>query len=110
MKMLSSSSLRCLLLLLAALTASISCSPAAQRDSKLRLLLQRNPQLSSTQAENEALEEDNFPLAKWEPKEAHMDPGQAANIAPQFDKPQKKKQGKGKSRCIHFFWKTFNPC
>ena len=49
MKMVSSCRLRCLLLLLLSFTASISCSSAAQRDSKLRLLLHRTPLLGSKQ-------------------------------------------------------------
>ncbi|KAM9318853.1 somatostatin 1, tandem duplicate 1 [Pholidichthys leucotaenia] len=120
MKMLSSSSLRCLLLLLAALTASISCSPAAQRDSKLRLLLQRNPQLSSKQdmsrsslaelllsdllqVENEAME-DNFSLADGEPEEVRMDLERAAGTGPLLA-PRERKAG-----CKNFFWKTFTSC
>ncbi|XP_024911013.1 somatostatin 1, tandem duplicate 1 [Cynoglossus semilaevis] len=93
--MICSSRLRCLLLLLISLTAFISYSSAAQRDSKLRLLLHRAPLLSSKQdltrsslaelllsdllqVENEALEEENFPLAEGEPEDVHMDLERAA--------------------------------
>nr|XP_020442136.1 somatostatin-1-like [Monopterus albus] len=94
MKMVSSPHLRCLLLLLS-LTASISCSSAAQRDSKLRLLLHRTPLLGSKQdtsraslaelllsdllqMENEALDDDSFPLAEGEPEDVRVDLERAA--------------------------------
>ncbi|XP_042343164.1 somatostatin 1, tandem duplicate 1 isoform X2 [Plectropomus leopardus] len=122
MKMVSSSRLRCLLLLLLSLTASISCSSAAQRDSKLRLLLHRTPLLGSKQdmsraslaellladllqVENEALEE-NFPLAEGEPEDVHVDLERAAGggSGPLLA-PRERKAG-----CKNFFWKTFTSC
>lgn len=60
MKMVSSSRLRCLLLLLLSLTASISCSSAAQRDSKLRLLLHRTPLLGSKQVRTPHRQTETF--------------------------------------------------
>ncbi|XP_059187637.1 somatostatin 1, tandem duplicate 1 [Centropristis striata] len=123
MTMVSSSRLRCLLLLLFSLTASISCSSAAQRDSKLRLLLHRTPLLGSKQevsraslaelllsdllqVENEALEEENFPLAEGEPEDVHMDLERAAvgGSGPLLA-PRERKAG-----CKNFFWKTFTSC
>ncbi|XP_076002502.1 somatostatin 1, tandem duplicate 1 [Genypterus blacodes] len=123
--MLTSPSLRChLLLLLLSLTASISCSSAAQRDSKLRLLLHRSPLLTSKQdvlrpslaellltdllqAENEALEEDDFPLGGGEPEDVHMDLERAAAAADSGPllTPRERKAG-----CKNFFWKTFTSC
>ncbi|CAB1458451.1 unnamed protein product [Pleuronectes platessa] len=119
MKMVSSS--RCLLLLLS-LTASISCCYAAQRDSKLRLLLHRSPLLSNKQevsrsslaelllsdllqVENEALEEESFPLAGGEPEEIHMDLERAAGATGPLLAPRERKAG-----CKNFFWKTFTSC
>ncbi|XP_070712445.1 somatostatin 1, tandem duplicate 1 [Pempheris klunzingeri] len=124
MKMVSSSRLRCLLLLLLSLTASISCSSAAQRDSKLRLLLHRTPLLGSKQdmsrsslaelllsdllqVENEALEEESFPslVVGGEPEDVHVDLERAAVggsgplLAPREE-----------SCCKNFFWKTFTSC
>ncbi|XP_069578770.1 somatostatin 1, tandem duplicate 1 [Brachyistius frenatus] len=121
MKMVSSSRLRCLLLLLLSLTASISCSSAAQRDSKLRLLLHRTPLLGSKQdvshsslaelllsdlmqMENEALEEENLPLPDGEPEDIHMDLERAAGAGPLLA-PRERKAG-----CKNFFWKTFTSC
>ncbi|KAM9359069.1 somatostatin-1-like [Symphorus nematophorus] len=117
MKMVSSS---CLLLLLLSLTASISCSSAAQRDSKLRLLLHRSPlkqDMSRSslaelllsdllQVENEALEEENFPLAEGEPEDVHVDLERAAvaGSGPLLA-PRERKAG-----CKNFFWKTFTSC
>ncbi|XP_044059086.1 somatostatin 1, tandem duplicate 1 [Siniperca chuatsi] len=122
--MVSSSRLRCLLLLLLSLTASISCSSAAQRDSKLRLLLHRTPLLGSKQdmsrsslaellltdllqVENEALEEENFPLAEGEPEDIHVDLERAAAAAGSGPllAPRERKAG-----CKNFFWKTFTSC
>ncbi|XP_018518366.1 somatostatin 1, tandem duplicate 1 [Lates calcarifer] len=122
MKMVSSSRLRCLLLLLLSLTASISCSAAAQRDSKLRLLLHRTPLLGSKQdlsrsslaelllsdllqVENEALEEENFPLADGEPEDVHVDLERAAVGTGPLLAPRERKAG-----CKNFFWKTFTSC
>ncbi|XP_058490382.1 somatostatin 1, tandem duplicate 1 [Solea solea] len=123
MKMVSSSRLRCLLLLLFSLAASISCSSAAQRDTKLRLLLHRAPLLSSKQdvsrsslaelllsdllqVENEALEEENFPLADGEPEDIHVDLERAAAGATgPLLAPRERKAG-----CKNFFWKTFTSC
>ncbi|CAI5692518.1 speckle targeted PIP5K1A-regulated poly(A) polymerase [Sarotherodon galilaeus] len=117
----SSSRLRCLLLLLVSLTASISCTSAAQRDSKLRLLLHRTPLLGSKQdmsrsslaelllsdllqVENEALEEENFPLADGEPEDIRVDLERAAGSGPLLA-PRERKAG-----CKNFFWKTFTSC
>ncbi|XP_029922450.1 somatostatin 1, tandem duplicate 1 [Myripristis murdjan] len=106
--------LRCLLLLLS-LTASFSSCSAAQRDSKLRLLLQRSPLGSKQdvsrssvaelladllQVENEALEED-FPLG-GEPEDVHVDLERAAGP---LLAPRERKAG-----CKNFFWKTFTSC
>nr|P01169.1 RecName: Full=Somatostatin-1; AltName: Full=Somatostatin I; Contains: RecName: Full=Somatostatin-14; Flags: Precursor [Lophius americanus]CAA23986.1 unnamed protein product [Lophius americanus]prf//0612260A somatostatin precursor [Lophiiformes] len=121
MKMVSSSRLRCLLVLLLSLTASISCSFAGQRDSKLRLLLHRYPLQGSKQdmtrsalaelllsdllqGENEALEEENFPLAEGGPEDAHADLERAASGGPLLA-PRERKAG-----CKNFFWKTFTSC
>ncbi|XP_072235254.1 somatostatin 1, tandem duplicate 1 [Leuresthes tenuis] len=121
MKMGSSSRLRCLLLLLLSLTASVSCSSAAQRDSKLRLLLNRTPLLSPKQdmsratladlllsdllqVENEALEEENFPLTEGEPEDIRVDLERAAGSGPLLA-PRERKAG-----CKNFFWKTFTSC
>ncbi|XP_047450436.1 somatostatin 1, tandem duplicate 1 [Mugil cephalus] len=123
----SSSRLRCLLLLLLSLSASFSCSSAAQRDSKLRLLLHRTPQLSSKQdmsrsslaelllsdllqMENEALEEENFPLAEGEPEDVHIDLERATGTGTgtwtgPLLAPRERKAG-----CKNFFWKTFTSC
>ncbi|XP_071780925.1 somatostatin 1, tandem duplicate 1 [Centroberyx gerrardi] len=105
--------LRCLLLLLS-FTASISSASAAQRDSKLRLLLQRSPLGSKQdvsryslaellsdllQSENEALEED-FPVG--EPEDVHVDLERAAGP---LLAPRERKAG-----CKNFFWKTFTSC
>ncbi|XP_044210317.1 somatostatin 1, tandem duplicate 1 [Thunnus albacares] len=114
---------RCLLLLLLSLSASISCSSAAQRDSKLRLLLHRTPLLGSKQdvsgaslaelllsdllqVENEALEEENFPLGEGEPEDVHVDleRAAAAGSGPLLA-PRERKAG-----CKNFFWKTFTSC
>ncbi|XP_008285456.1 somatostatin 1, tandem duplicate 1 [Stegastes partitus] len=122
MKM-SSSSSSSLLLLLLTFTASISCSSAAQRDSKLRLLLHRSPLMGSKQdisrsslaelllsdllqVENEALEEENFPLAAGEPEDIHVDleRAAAAGTGPLLA-PRERKAG-----CKNFFWKTFTSC
>ncbi|XP_004084505.1 somatostatin-1 [Oryzias latipes] len=117
--MMSSSSR--LLLLLLSLTASISCSSAAQRDSKLRLLLQRTPLLGSKQdmsrsslaelllsdllqMENEVLEEDGFPLSDGEPEDVRVDLERAAASGPLLA-PRDRKAG-----CKNFFWKTFTSC
>uniref|UniRef100_A0A3P9N4E5 Somatostatin 1, tandem duplicate 1 n=2 Tax=Poecilia reticulata TaxID=8081 RepID=A0A3P9N4E5_POERE len=119
--MLSSLSLRCLLLLLLSLSASISGSSAAQRDSKLRLLLHRTPLLSSKQdasrsslaelllsdllqMENEALEEDGFGLPEGEPEDIRVDLERAASSGPLLA-PRERKAG-----CKNFFWKTFTSC
>ncbi|XP_034534405.1 somatostatin 1, tandem duplicate 1 [Notolabrus celidotus] len=122
MKMVSSSHLRCLLLLLLSLTASISCSSAGQRDSKLRLLLHRTPLLGSKQdvsraslaelllsdllqVENEAMEEDeSFPLSEGEPEDVRLDLERAAGAGPLLA-PRERKAG-----CKNFFWKTFTSC
>ncbi|XP_074535965.1 somatostatin 1, tandem duplicate 1 [Halichoeres trimaculatus] len=119
MKMVSSSRL---LLLLLSLTAFISCSSAAQRDSKLRLLLHRTPLLGSKQdmsraslaelllsdllqVENEAVEEeDGFPLSEGEPEDVRMDLERAAGSGPLLA-PRERKAG-----CKNFFWKTFTSC
>ncbi|XP_019968032.1 somatostatin 1, tandem duplicate 1 [Paralichthys olivaceus] len=120
MKMVSSS--RCLLLLFLSLSASISCCSAAQRDSKLRLLLHRSPLLSNKQelsrsslaelllsdllqVENEALEEENFPLADGEPEDIHVDLERAAGATGPLLAPRERKAG-----CKNFFWKTFTSC
>ncbi|XP_035477938.1 somatostatin 1, tandem duplicate 1 [Scophthalmus maximus] len=119
MKMISSPRL---LFLLLSLTASISCSSAAQRDSKLRLLLHRTPLLSSKQdssrsslaelllsdllqVENEALEEENLRLADGEPEDVHVDLERAAGGAGPLLAPRERKAG-----CKNFFWKTFTSC
>ncbi|XP_029028339.1 somatostatin 1, tandem duplicate 1 [Betta splendens] len=121
MKMLSSPRLRCLLLLLLSLAASISCSSAAQRDAKLRLLLHRTPLLASKQdtsrssladlllsdllqVENEALEEENLPLGGGEPEDAAVDLERAGARGPLLG-PRERKAG-----CKNFFWKTFTSC
>ncbi|KAF1393427.1 hypothetical protein PFLUV_G00015590 [Perca fluviatilis] len=119
MKMLCSSHL---LLLLLSLTACISCSSAAQRDAKLRLLLHRTPLLQGSkqdmsraslaelllsdllQVENEALEEESFPLAEGEPEDVRMDLERAAAGGPLLA-PRERKAG-----CKNFFWKTFTSC
>ncbi|XP_037630743.1 somatostatin 1, tandem duplicate 1 [Sebastes umbrosus] len=120
MKMLSSSRL---LLLLLSLSASFSCCSAAQRDSRVRLLLHRTPLQSSRQdmsraslaelllsdllqVENEALEEDNFPLAEGGPEDVHMDLERAAAAGGgPLLAPRERKAG-----CKNFFWKTFTSC
>ncbi|XP_040039627.1 somatostatin 1, tandem duplicate 1 [Gasterosteus aculeatus] len=116
-----SSRLRCLLLLLLSLTASISCSSTAQRDGKLHLLLHRTPLLSSKQdmsraslvelllsdllqVQNEALEEENLAPAGGEPEEVHLDLERAADAGPLLG-PRERKAG-----CKNFFWKTFTSC
>ncbi|KAF6714882.1 Somatostatin-1 [Oryzias melastigma] len=110
-----------LLLLLLSLSASFSCSSAAQRDSKLRLLLHRTPLLGSKQdmsrsslaelllsdllqMENEALEEDGFPLSEGEPEDIRVDLERAAASGPLLA-PRDRKAG-----CKNFFWKTFTSC
>ncbi|XP_029373933.1 somatostatin 1, tandem duplicate 1 [Echeneis naucrates] len=120
--MLSSSRLQCLLLLLFSFTVSISCSSAAQRDSKLRLLLHRTPLLGSKQGlahssmaemllsdllhmENEALEGENFPLTEGEPEDIHVDLERAAAGNGPVFAPRERKAG-----CKNFFWKTFTSC
>ncbi|XP_034404572.1 somatostatin-1-like [Cyclopterus lumpus] len=119
MNMVSSSRLRYLLLLFS-LSASFSCSSAVQRDSKLRLL-HRTPMMDSKQdlsraslvelllsdllqMENEALEEENLPLAEGEPEELHVDLERAAAGGPLLA-PRERKAG-----CKNFFWKTFTSC
>ncbi|CAJ1066339.1 somatostatin 1%2C tandem duplicate 1 [Xyrichtys novacula] len=122
MKMVSSSRLRCLLLLLLSLTASISDSSAAQRDSKLRLLLHRTPPLVSKQdmsqatlaelllsdllqVENEAMEEvESFPLSDGKLEDVRVDLERAAGSEPLLA-PRERKAG-----CKNFFWKTFTSC
>ncbi|KAM8905110.1 somatostatin 1, tandem duplicate 1 [Spinachia spinachia] len=117
MKNMVSSRLRCLVLLLLSLTASISCSSTAQRDSKLQLLLHRSPkqdmpraslveQLLSDllQAENEALEEENLAPAAGEPEDVRLDLQRAAGAGPLLG-PRERKAG-----CKNFFWKTFTSC
>uniref|UniRef100_A0A1A7WMM8 Somatostatin 1, tandem duplicate 1 n=1 Tax=Iconisemion striatum TaxID=60296 RepID=A0A1A7WMM8_9TELE len=121
MKMLSSSRLRCLLLLLLSLSSSFSCCSAAQRDSKLRLLLHRTPLLGSKQdtsrlslaelllsdllqMENEVLEEDSLPLSEAEPEDIRLDLERAAGSGPLLA-PRERKAG-----CKNFFWKTFTSC
>ncbi|XP_017294001.1 somatostatin-1 [Kryptolebias marmoratus] len=118
MKMFSS---RLLLLLLLSISASFSCCSAAQRDSKLRLLLHRTPLLGSKQdtsrsslaelllsdllqMENEALEEDSFPLPEGEPEDIRLDLERAAGAGPLLA-PRERKAG-----CKNFFWKTFTSC
>ncbi|KAM3615894.1 uncharacterized protein V6R79_009334 [Siganus canaliculatus] len=121
--MVSSSRLRCLLVLLLSLSASFSGSSAAQRDSKLRLLLHRSPLLGPKQelsraalaelllsdllqVENEALEEENFSPVEGEPEDIHVDleRAAAAGSAPLLA-PRERKAG-----CKNFFWKTFTSC
>ncbi|XP_068441310.1 somatostatin 1, tandem duplicate 1 [Clinocottus analis] len=114
MKMGSSSRL---LLLLLSLSASFSCSSAAQRDS--RLLLHRSPVLGDRQEvsraslvelllsdllqlENEVLQEENFPLADGEPQDVREDLERAAGP---LLAPRERKAG-----CKNFFWKTFTSC
>ncbi|KAM6933612.1 somatostatin 1, tandem duplicate 1 [Xenentodon cancila] len=129
MKMASSSSassscssrLHRLLLLLLFLSASFSCCSSTQRDSKLRLLLQRSPLLTSKQdmsraslaelllsdllqVENEALQEENFPLVGGEPEDIGVDLERAAGSGPLLA-PRERKAG-----CKNFFWKTFTSC
>ncbi|KAM6931818.1 somatostatin 1, tandem duplicate 1 [Lycodopsis pacificus] len=120
MKMVSSR-LRCLLLLLLSLTAFFSCSSAAQRDSKLRLLLHRTPLPGSKQdmsraslvelllsdllqVENEALEEEDFAMAEGEPEDVRVDLERAVGSGPLLA-PRERKAG-----CKNFFWKTFTSC
>ncbi|XP_026233520.1 somatostatin 1, tandem duplicate 1 [Anabas testudineus] len=122
MKMVSFPRLRCLLLLLLSLTASISCSSAAQRDAKLRLLLHRTPLLGSKQdmsrsslaelllsdllqVENEALEDENLPLGDGEPEDVRVDLERAAAAGGPLLAPRERKAG-----CKNFFWKTFTSC
>ncbi|XP_041665976.1 somatostatin 1, tandem duplicate 1 [Cheilinus undulatus] len=119
MKMVSSSP--CLLLLLLSLSASISCSSAAHRDSKLGLLLHKTPLLGSKQdmsraslaelllsdllqVENEAIEEESFPLNEGEPEDIRVDLERAAGSGPLLA-PRERKAG-----CKNFFWKTFTSC
>ncbi|KAM4521351.1 somatostatin 1, tandem duplicate 1 [Odontesthes bonariensis] len=119
--MVTSSRLRCLLVLLLSFTASVSCSSAGQRDSKLRLLLSRSPLLSPKQdmsrstlaelllsdllqVENEALEEQNFPLSEGDPEDIRVDLERAAGSGPMLA-PRERKAG-----CKNFFWKTFTSC
>ncbi|XP_068601544.1 somatostatin 1, tandem duplicate 1 [Brachionichthys hirsutus] len=110
------------LLLLLLLTASISCSSDAQRDSKLRLVLHRDRLLGSRQdaarstladllladllqEENEELQEENEelrPPAEGGPKEVRADLERAAGGPPG---PRESKAG-----CKNFFWKTFTSC
>ncbi|KAL6104907.1 somatostatin 1, tandem duplicate 1 [Pungitius pungitius] len=121
MKNMVSSRLRCLVLLLLSLTASISCSSTAQRDAKLQLLLHRTPLLSPKQdmsraslvelllsdllqVENEALEEENLAPAGGEPEEVRLDLERAAGAGPLLG-PRERKAG-----CKNFFWKTFTSC
>ncbi|XP_027136574.1 LOW QUALITY PROTEIN: somatostatin-1 [Larimichthys crocea] len=121
MKMISSSRLRCLLLLLLSITASISYSSAAQRDSKLRLLLHRTPLLGSKQdltrsSLAELLLSDLFrwrrgsgggelPLAEEKPEDIHVDLERAAagGSGPRARPPREE------AGCKNFFWKTFTP-
>ncbi|XP_035535556.1 somatostatin 1, tandem duplicate 1 [Morone saxatilis] len=56
------------------------------------------------QVENEALEEENFPLAEGEPEDIHMDLERAAGSGPLLA-PRERKAG-----CKNFFWKTFTSC
>ncbi|KAM3875456.1 somatostatin 1, tandem duplicate 1 [Diretmus argenteus] len=105
--------LRCLLLLLT-FTTSISSSSDVQRDSKLRLLLQRSPLGSKQdmsryslaellsdllQSENDAMED--FPVG-GEPEDVHVDLERAAGPVMA---PRERKAG-----CKNFFWKTFTSC
>ncbi|XP_039987245.1 somatostatin 1, tandem duplicate 1 [Xiphias gladius] len=114
MKMVSSSRLRCLLLLLLSLTASIRCSSAAQRDAKLRLLGSKQDLSRSAlaelllsdllQVENKVLEEEDFPLTEGEPEDVRVDLERAAGAGPLLA-PRERKAG-----CKNFFWKTFTSC
>lgn len=58
------------------------------------------------QVENEALEEENFPLTEGEPEDIHVDleRAAAAGSGPLLA-PRERKAG-----CKNFFWKTFTSC
>ncbi|KAG7225925.1 hypothetical protein INR49_018526 [Caranx melampygus] len=57
------------------------------------------------QPENEALEEENFPLAEGEPEDVHIDLERAAVGTGPLLAPRERKAG-----CKNFFWKTFTSC
>lgn len=58
------------------------------------------------QVENEALEEENFPLVEGEPEDVHVDLERAAATGSgPLLAPRERKAG-----CKNFFWKTFTSC
>lgn len=59
------------------------------------------------QVENEALEEENFPLPEGEPEDIRLDLERAAAAAGSGPllAPRERKAG-----CKNFFWKTFTSC